>query len=245
MAITMRQALKELGKCTNKVAKLAPVPITADHLELIIGLGTCGDWLAWASRLRRLDFTTAAKRNSQRATSYLETTKFTFLWIVANSLFARDRILSLLVSAPLPIGELKRFEILYQAASLTSAEESAYLVPLHAILDRLRVPRDFPWATLPHIRVIDLIYYKYTPDSYKNRGEAAKAIQKVATGVNPVSSLNLPTLIYATRNWTLHGSLLNSSFRGSPKEYQTFMTTIIDAMVTILARTATAINSSL
>lgn len=235
-AAELRSALKELGQCAKAIAAKAPSPITSDFAELQIGVGTASDWIAWASRLRRLDFATSIKRGSPRAASYLESTRFTYAWTAANALFGRDEVLRPVIAGKLPTTELSRFRAVYSLASLTPAEEAAYLAPLHTTLALQRVTTEFPWATLPAVRVVDLIYYKYTPSSYKGKGDAAKAIANVALGNKAVTSLDLPTLIYATRNWTVHGSLLDSSFRGAPQQYQLYMTTITKSLALVLGR---------
>jgi hypothetical protein len=119
------------------------------------------------------------------------------------------------------------------------------LAQLHLILSSTRHPDDFPWASLPAVRLIDLIYYKYTPDSYKGRGPTGKAIEDVVVQGKPVSSLDLPTLMYATRNWTVHGSLVDSSFRGAPQQYQLYITTITKAVAITLGGYAVALESAL
>ncbi len=235
-AAALRRALKELGACAKHIASKSPAPITATFAELQIGVGTASDWIAWASRLRELDFATSIKRGSPRARSYLESTRFTYTWTAANALFGRDEVLRPVVSGTPPGGELARFRAIYALAALTSAEETAYLAPLHTTLSLTRVTNAFPWATLPAVRVIDLIYYKYTPSGYRTKGDAARAIANVATGKKTVSSLDLPTLIYATRNWTVHGALLDSSFRGAPQQYQLYITTITKSLADVLGR---------
>lgn len=240
----LRTAVKELGQCAKQIAAKAPAPITPAYAELQIGAGTASDWLAWASRLRELDFATSIKRGSPRARSYLESTRFTYAWTAANALFGRDEVLRPVTTGKLPTTELARFRAIYALACLTTAEESAYLAPLHATLELQRATKEFPWAALPAVRVIDLIYYKYTPSGYKSKGPAARAIADVALGSKSVTSLDLPTLIYATRNWTIHGSLLDSSFRGAPQQYQLYITTITKSLALVTGRFGAVLRSA-
>ena len=240
--LVLRSTLKELGKCAKKIAAAAPTPLTTAHAELQIGLGTCADWIAWAASLRTLDFSSARKRRSPRSVNYLESTRFTFVWTGANALFSRDQILARLTSSALPASELDRFVILYRAAALSSTEQAALLAPMHRTLGLTRKPEAFPWAPLSSIRIIDLVYHKYTPDMYKSRGAAARRVKDVATGAQPITSLDLPTLIYATRNWILHGALVDSSFRGSPRDYRVFVTAATDALAIIVGRVANALS---
>ncbi len=242
---TLRAALRMLGECSKRVAAITPSPQTPDHAELQIGLGTAGDWIAWASRLRALDFSSSIKRGSPRAKSYLESTRFTYVWTAANALFSRDMVMKHLHKGILPGAELSRFRLLYRDSGFSTTDEAVALKQLHATLSLARQPDAFPWAPLPRVRIIDLIYYKYTPDSYKGRGSAGKAIEEVVIGGKPVSSLDLPTLIYATRNWTVHGSLVDSSFRGAPQQYQLYITTVTKALATTLGGYAAALEKSL
>jgi hypothetical protein len=241
----LRAALQNLGKCSKRAAALAPTPLTTHYAELQVGLGTAGDWIAWASRLRSLDFATARKRRSARADSLLESTRFTYVWTAANALFSRDQVLSYLHKGSPPKGELERFRVLHQKSGLSPSDEANALKILHTTLSLARHPDEFPWASVPALRLIDVIYYKYTPDTYKALGAASKAIQKVVVGGNPVNSLDLTALIYSTRNWTFHGSLLNSSFRGAPQQYQLYITTITKALTAIIAGFANALEQAM
>jgi hypothetical protein len=135
--------------------------------------------------------------------------------------------------------------MIYQDAGITPADEAAFLRPLHTTLTTPRQPKQFPWAALPIVRLIDLIYYKYTPDSYRGKGKAGKAIKEVVVGGKPISSLDLLTLIYATRNWTVHGSLVDSSFRGAPQHYQLYITTVTKALAATISGFALALEAAL
>lgn len=241
----LRIALKNLGQCAKRIAQNAPVPIPPDHAELLIGVGTSADWIAWASRLRSLDFKTSIKRGSPRARSYLESTRYTYAWTAANALFARDHVLRHVAPKALPKGELQRFRLIHSIAALPSVDEAAYLTRLQHTLSLVRQPDAFPWAPLTSVRIIDLIYHKYTPDLYKGKGDSARAIQGVVLGGKPITSLDLPVLLYSTRNWTVHGALLDSSFRGDPQQFQLYMTTCTMALANILARFATNLQGKI
>lgn len=237
----LRSAQRALASCAKAVAASAPNSLTPRHAELQIGVGTAAEWVAWASQLRSLDFSSSIKRSSPRSISYLESTRFTFAWTAANALFSRNVVLGHLTKK-IPTREIERFGVLYNTANLTPAEKTSYLSVLHNTLGLVRVPDAFPWATLPQIRIIDLIYHKYTPDPYKAKGDAGRLVRDIVTGSQPITSLELPSIIYLTRNWTLHGALLNSSFRGSPKQFQRYITTITEVMALVLERSATELE---
>ena len=237
--------MQKLGKCSKRAVAIAPTSPSARHAELQIGLGTAGDWLAWASRLRSLDFSTAVKRGSSRAKSILESTRFTYTRTAANALFSRDQVIKHFQTGSLPSGEFDRFLLLYRNSGISTADEARLVAPLHATLDLIRHPNAFPWATIPNVRIIDLIYYKYTPDAYKGLGRPGRAIKDVVLNGDPVTSLKLPSLLYASRNWTFHGSLVDSSFRGSPQQYQFYITAVTKALAEIIGGYAVALESAL
>jgi hypothetical protein len=241
----LRAAAQQLGRCAKRAAATAPATQTPAHAELQIGLGTAADWINWASRLRGLDFTSSIKRGSPRATSYLESTRFTYAWTAANALFSRDRVMGHLHPARLPTGELNRFRLLYRDAGLTASDEAGLLAPLHATLSSIRHPEQFPWAPLASVRVIDLIYHKYTPDSYKGKGKSARTIEAVVLHGQPLTSLDLSTIIYSTRNWTVRGSLVDSSFRGAPQQYHLYITTVTKALAAVIGGYAHALQVAL
>ena len=154
------------------------------------------------------------------------------------------KVLRKLIPGKLPLGELRRFRAVYALAAISPSDEAAYLAPLHTTLSLPRNTKEFPWATLSTIRVIDLIYHKYTPSTYRSKGDSARAIEDVVVGSKAITSLDLPTLIYATRNWTIHGSLLDSSFRGAPKQYQLYVPTITRSLAHVIGRFAGSLTTA-
>jgi len=230
----MHSALVAVGQCAKRAAAVNTTGSSPDHLERVIGLGTCRDWLAWGLDLRKVDFKSARKRNSQRAKSFLESTRFVYTWTGANALFCRDSILGRLHPGPLPSSELDRFRILLTAAALHPPLAAALAAPLHTTLELVRTPRSFPWLATPTVRVLDIIYFKYTPTGYRARGQAARAIQAATCGARTVASLDLPVLLYSVRNWILHGALADTSFRGSPAEFQHFASSATKALSVVI-----------
>ncbi len=86
--------------------------------------------------------------------------------------------------------------------------------------------KDFPWlpsGVTP--KLFEVIYYKYTTASEQARGFGKKLAAASAAGT--ISSVDLPTIIYATRNWHVHGVLLSSSFRGPSKKFELYINTLI------------------
>ena len=108
-----------------------------------------------------------------------------------------------------------------------------------------RVQTNFPWTSRGALRLIDVIHYKYTPNSYRRRGKTAKKIDDIVSANSSVTTLDLPEILYSARNWLVHGALLDSSFGGPSARFITFMTTLTEAVALILGRAATAIQASL
>ncbi len=241
----LRRATKLVGQCAKHAATKASSRSAQVAAEIQIGLGTCCDGLAWASRLRALDFDTAVKRNNKRAEAHLEATRFVYAWTAANAIFSRDDLLRVLKPKLPNGGELPRFRLLVSAASLTTAEVGRFLPQLHATLALPRAPKDFPWTSRGALRLIDVIHYKYTPMYYRTCSETARKINGIVSSNSPVTTLDLPEILYSARNWLVHGALLDSSFRGSPANFISFMTTLTEAAALILGRAATAIQASL
>jgi hypothetical protein len=217
---------------------------TSQLREVQIALGTCRDNFAWGADLRRLDYHTAGRRNVARATSHLEAMRFLYMWTAVNALFSRDSILSLLHNSVLPKPELDRFMILYNAASLPSATTQHTLATLCNTLGTHRAPKTFPWSSRRPLRVIDVIHWKYTPDAYKANNRTSKKIQQIVQNGLPLTTLSLPEIIYSSRNWLVHGSLVDTSFRGNPSEFQKYMWTLSEFTAMIIEHVSVRIRNA-
>ncbi len=57
--------------------------------------------------------------------------------------------------------------------------------------------------------------------------------------------LDLPTLIYATRNWNIHRVLLSSSFRGTRKKFNVWIDTVNIALARILEGAVVALQKAI
>lgn len=242
--LELKRATRLVGQCAKQAVATPGARTPEAQSEILVGLGTCSDSLAWASRLRSLDFETAVKRNSARAESHLEALRFTYAWTAANALFSRDEVLRLLATG-IPKGELARFRLLYTAAALAPVELARYLPRIHSTLELHRTPDDFPWTNHRPIRLIDIIYYKYTASTYRTHGATAKKIDTIVRSRSSVTALDLPECIYASRNWLVHGALLDRSFRGSPSQFVLYCRTLSMALALVLGRAAGKIQGAL
>jgi hypothetical protein len=164
------------------------------------------------------------------------------MWTAANALFARSAVIELLdPAARSKRSELDRFRVLFQHSGLPAGRVSAIESTLHALLALPMHVQHFPWASvnMPPT-ILDVIYFKYTVTSEQTRGLGRKLFQAVST--NNYGPLDLPTLIYATRNWNIHGVLLSSSFRGTRKKFNVWIDAINAALASVLEGTALALR---
>jgi hypothetical protein len=242
----LKKASRSLGKCAKTMtATSSSTPLSANDYETLIGFGIAHDWLQWAGELDTLTYTKAKRGSFERAYGTSELTRFTFMWTAANALFSRGAILKMIDPASSGTGsELERFKVLSKGASLAATDEQAYLKALHSLLSLPMHVQHFPWISVnTPPTLLEVIYFKYTVPHEQTRGLGKKLLQ-AATTSNYIA-LDLPTLIYATRNWNIHGVLLSSSFRGTRKKFNLWIDTINLALAKVLEGAAATIQESL
>jgi hypothetical protein len=246
VASVLGRAANSLGQCAKAVdAKAAPSGLTLLEYERLVGLGIAFDWVGWARHLLSISYSNRGRSASDRAYGLNELTRFTFMWTAANALFARSTIIELLdPTAGSKASELERFGVLFQHCGLPTADANALEATLHSLLALPMHVRHFPWASvnIPPT-ILEVIYYKYTVAREQNRGLGKKLLRAATT--KTYSHLDLPTLIYATRNWNIHGVLLSSSFRGTRKKFNVWIDTINMALARVLEGTAIALHKAI
>jgi hypothetical protein len=223
---------KTYNRCAGRAKKRLASPSPLPDLEILVGVGIAANWIGWAAELSAVRFT-GHRRKSDRLQSLVELSRFTYMWAAANALFSRPSILALLGAPPNTAGELSSFRVLHQIAGVPGTTEAANLKTLHTILDIPMKVKDFPWlpsGVTP--KLFEVIYYKYTTASEQARGFGKKLAAASAAGT--ISSVDLPTIIYATRNWHVHGVLLSSSFRGPSKKFELYINTINKSLAEVL-----------
>jgi hypothetical protein len=234
MSITANLLLveKTYNSCAKRAKARIVSPSPLPDLEILVGIGIAADWIGWAAELSTVKFT-GHRRRSDRLQSLIELSRFTYMWAAANALFSRPSILALLGAPANTRGELNSFRILHRTAGILSATETAHLKTLHTILDIPMKVKDFPWlppGVMP--KLFEVIYFKYTTASQQKLGFGKKLVAASAAGT--ISPVDLPTIIYATRNWHVHGVLLSSSFRGPSQKFELYINTINKALAEIL-----------
>ncbi len=235
-------AAKHLGHCAKSAeAKANPSGITPVEYERLIGLGMARDWLGWARDLQSSNYSNKKRSKSDRTHSLNELTRFTFMWTATNALFARSAVIELLDStAPSKKSELDRFRILFQHCGLPRTDARAIEHILHSLLALPMHVKHFPWSSVNKPpTILEVIFFKYTVANEQSRGLGKKLLQAATT--NNYEALDLPTLIYATRNWNIHGVLLSSSFRGTRKKFNVWIDHINLALARVLDGSAEAL----
>jgi hypothetical protein len=205
-----------------------------------LALGLCSDWQRWAASLTGLSFYGKGERLSSRREGILESTRFAYAWTGTNALFSRDEILELILNKPLPNNqrsELARFRILYDFAQLPQALVDRDETLFNNLLNMECTAKSLPGAAArSHYRMWEVIFYKYITADQRKIGIGKIIDSAVQSGTLP--KLDVPLILYAARNWQVHGVLISSSFRGTRRKYQTFIDGINFILSEVLARSA-------
>ena len=209
-------ARKTYSQCARLVEGQIRVAPQLDPVlsERIIGLGIAADWVRRAAEMETVVFMGNQLDSSPRKASFIELTRYGFAWYGINAIFARNELLDL-VGPRKSASELDRFTVLFQGAALSTAIVSERLNKLHAILREHTAPRLPLAAPGTVVTVLQAIEAKYIPPDTKHGGTGKKVAE--AAGSGNFSTLDLPTLLYAFRNWSVHGNALDGSFGGRPK----------------------------
>lgn len=212
------------SKCAN------PAAPSARESELLIGFGIASDWVRRAAAVKPLEYTKKLMNRSSKSPAVTEMLRFTMAWSSLNALFARPEILRLLGTRTTG-GELDLFKILLVSSTfpMTTAAASfeANLRTLLATPVVSAVPGYAPGTPMPTVQVL---HEKFTPAPYRTKGVGKTINTAISTG--NITSLDLATIIYAMRNWSVHGGLIGSSFRSVPG-FNAFIRTILAAVAEI------------
>ena len=229
-------------RCANKLERRnrGRAALSATNREMQIGFGLCADWQRWAATLNMLSFAARSEHNSSRKQGLTESTRFNYIWTGTNALFSRKPILALARQpSPLPQlkSELQRFRVLYDFAQLPAdlvAREHKLLNQVLSIECQAK-----PIAGAPRkssYTMLEIIFYKYIVPDQRDKGVGLTIGSAITS--TPAATLEIPTIIYAARNWSVHGVLLSSSFRGSRQKYVTFIESLMFVLSEVLARAA-------
>jgi hypothetical protein len=229
-------AASNLTKAAQRIDhRHAPAAPPLTDYACKISLGTGADWLRWAASLQNSKFGKINGLNKERIPSLVELTRFYYAWTGANALFGRSEVLR--VFAPglsMTSSELTRFCALYTVAGVPQTDEAPILEQLHLLLNSIVNVRHHPWQpALQSTSILNVIYSKYS-DQSMHRKVNYKRIDQVIRGTAPITSLDLPFIIYMTRNWCIHGALLNTGFRGPPAKFLSYISNVNSALGKVL-----------
>jgi hypothetical protein len=208
---TLLEARKVYSKCANKVENnITQRGLTPLLSSQVIGIGIASDWLRRAAEMDNIHYIGKNLNKSKSSELFIELLRFSFSWFALNSIFSRTELLNLF-GEPSGNGEYKALSLLYSSSSLINAPQR---------LEELRLILNTPITTrLPNnngipVSTLEAIYLKYLPNGIK--GSAAKDI-KLAVESGSANSLEMPTLIYAFRNWSVHGNTMHGCFGSHPR----------------------------
>ncbi|MEJ1936177.1 hypothetical protein WDZ92_38780 [Nostoc sp. NIES-2111] len=206
-------------KCANA---LAP---SAKESELLIGFGIASDWVRRSAALQPLRYSKRLMNKSSKSPAVTEVIRFTMAWSGLNALFARPEVMKLL-GLKMSGGELALFKSLLVASATPATKINAYKTTLHNVLARVRQSAVPGHPIGSQLTTLQVLHEKFTPAPYRSFG-VGRAIQ-AAIQKQSMSQLDLATMIYAMRNWSVHGGLIGSSF-GSVPGFNIFIGAILEA----------------
>jgi hypothetical protein len=223
----LRAAGKSYSACARQVELKLAVPArpTVDESERLIAFGIASDWCRRAAALRPLTYLGRKMNKSKRSAGVTELIRFNFAWSGMNALFSRKAIRDLLGNTA-ATSELDRFKFFFTHARLPSASVSAMTATLHGIL-RIPVTTRIAGVALAPVTTLESIFFKYTTLEIQQKSAGEKIRAAIASG--NMTALDLPVLIYQMRNWSVHGGLLDSSFKNEAR-FRAYIDTVLGAL---------------
>jgi hypothetical protein len=238
--LTLLQARKTYSKCAALLdLRIRAAGYTQGLSDQIIGIGIAADWLRRAAEMEDIQYLgTHLNRSSSRKAGFVELVRYGFSWFALNAVFTRPVLLQK-IGTPAAKGEYEDFLVLFNSAGIGSVPTR--LRDLHALLRAPTSPRlpGLPSGTA--VPTLSAIHAKYLPRN--SHGKTAKAVTAAATSGNIVA-LDLPTLLYAFRNWSVHGNALDGSF-GSRPGFLRYAEILQETLAEIHLATAISLQKSL
>lgn len=206
---------KKYGECAKQLtSKLAnPKEPTSEESELLIAFGIASDWTRRAAALD-IDYNSRLMRKARKTPSVSEMVRFGLTWSGMNALFSRNSIFDLLGIAA-PKSELDRFKALVGTALSPATQLDNAASNLQNLLQSPTVSYVPGYPSGTALTVLQVLHEKYTPAQYRNMATGKLIQQAITTG--DYTRLDVPTLIYLMRNWSVHGGVVSSSFRSVPR----------------------------
>lgn len=207
-------ARKVYSQCANKVEKhIAVQGLTSLLSNQVVGIGIATEWIRRAAEMDNIHYVGKNLNKSKSNELFVELLRFNFSWFALNAVFTRNELLSLF-GTPCDQSEYSAFHLLYTSAMPLNA--AVRLRKLHLLLNTPITTR-LPNTNNHSVSTLEAIHLKYLPGNI--RGRTATAIsQAVRTG--SANSLDMPTLLYGFRNWSVHGNTLHGCFGSHPGFYE-------------------------
>jgi hypothetical protein len=224
---TLRKAGKNYGECAKSITSaLGSNSPNAAQSEQLIAFGIASDWVRRAAALKPIKYEGKLLNKSNRSPGVTELIRFNLAWSGLNGIFARNSVLNLLPPAS-SRSELERFRILFANSAIDPAKVSKYEQTLQNLLSVNITTRIAGLPDGTQVTTLHALHYKYTPVDVQTRG-AGRKVEEALNTCN-FSVLDLPILIYLMRNWSLHGALIDSSFR-SVARFKKYIDTVFEAL---------------
>jgi hypothetical protein len=211
---TLLKARKVYSQCANKVEKsIAAQGLTPLLSTQVIGIGVATEWLRRAAEMDNIHYMGKNLNKSKSNNLFIELLRFNFSWFALNAIFSRNELLSLF-GTPSANSEYSKFHLLYTSSAPPNAE--ARLEKLHRLLNT-EIATRLPSTSNNSVSTLEAIYQKYWTSNM--HGRTARNIEQAAQ-VGNANSLDMPTLVYGFRNWSVHGSTLHGCFGSHPRFYE-------------------------
>ena len=205
------QARKFYSQCANKVENnIQTQGLTPSLSTQIIGIGIATEWVRRAAEMENIHYMGKNLNKSKSSDLFVELLRFNFSWFALNAVFTRNELLSLF-GTPSDNSEYSAFHLLYTNAMPTNA--AVRLQRLHLLLNAPISTRIPTTTGNSSVSTLQAIYLKYLPNNI--RGRTARAMQQ-AVQAGSANSLDMPTLLYGFRNWSVHGNALHGCFGSHP-----------------------------
>ena len=225
---TLLQARKEYSKCAKALERgISTSGLTPGLSEGIIGVGIALDWVRRAAEMEQITYIGENLNSSEHRQRFTEFIRFGFAWFGLNAIFSRPSLLTQ-VGTPSGPSEFARFRVLFDAGPIPDA--ATIEAELRALLDtpttpRLPRPPGMPSGT--SVTTLRAIHLKYVPAG-THHGACAAALASAANS-GSAAALDLPTMLYGFRNWSVHGNALDGCFGSHPRyvRYVQLLTTVL------------------
>jgi hypothetical protein len=212
---TLLKARKFYSQCANKVEKsIAAQGLTPLLSTQVIGIGVATEWVRRAAEMDNIHYMGKNLNKAKSNDLFIELLRFNFSWFALNAIFTRNELLFLFGTPSNNKNEYSKFHLLY--TSSTPQNAAIRLQRLHLLLNTPITTR-LPSTSNHSVSTLQAIYLKYLPSNLP--GHTARAMQQAVQAGN-ANSLDMPTLLYGFRNWSVHGNTLHGCFGSHPRFYE-------------------------